>query len=70
MAEQLYLNNSVEGIGPADYWPLSSGNLNMLNETENVANYTNYAYLYDSPSVACTNSQVVNGNCGVEYVPG
>ena len=70
MAEQLYLNNSVEGIGPADYWPLSSGNLNMLNETENVANYTNYAYLYNSPSVACTNSQVVNGNCGVEYVPG
>ncbi len=70
MAEQLYLNNSVEGIGPADYWPLSSGNLNLLNETENVANYTNYGYLYDSPSVACTNSQVVNGNCGVEYVPG
>ncbi len=70
MAEQLYLNNSVEGIGPADYWPLSSGNLNLLNETENVANYTNYGYLYDSPSVACTNSQVVNGNCGVEYVSG
>ena len=70
MAEQLYLNNSVEGIGPADYWPLAAGNLDLLNETENIANYTNYGYLYDSPSVACTNSQVVNGNCGVEYVPG
>jgi hypothetical protein len=70
MAEQLYLNNSVEGISPADYWPLGSGNLNLLNETENVANYTNYGYLYYSPSVACTNSQVVDGNCGVEYIPG
>ena len=69
-AEQLYLNNSVEGISPADYWPLSSGNLNLLNETENIANYTGYAYLYNSPSVACSNSQVINGDCGVEYVPG
>ncbi|MEM0154490.1 MAG: hypothetical protein QW814_01495, partial [Methanothrix sp.] len=68
--EQLYLNNSVEGIAPADYWPLGEGNGNLLNETENLENFTNFGYLYDSAVVACTNSQVIDGSCGVEYVPG
>ncbi|MCL4404377.1 LamG domain-containing protein [Candidatus Marsarchaeota archaeon] len=69
-AEQLYLNNSVMGIAPADYWPLGEGNVNLLNETENLVNATNFGYLYDSAVVACTNTQVVEGACGVEYVPG
>jgi len=69
-AWQLYLNNSVEGISAADYWPLGEGNGNLLNETENIVNQSNYGYLYDSAVVACTNSQVVSGNCGVSYVPG
>jgi len=68
--EQLYLNNSVYGFAPKDYWPLGEGNGKMLNEAENLVNSTNFGYLYNSAVVACTNSQVMEGRCGVEYVPG
>ncbi len=69
-AIQLYDNNSVLGVAPADYWLLGTGNGNLLNESENIVNASNYALLYKDPVVACNQSFVVNGGCGAAYVPG
>ena len=66
-ALQLYLNNSVNGIAPLDYWPLGAGMNGLLNETQDIAG-GNTAYLYIG-NVICTNSQAVNGLCGPPYTP-
>ncbi|EET90424.1 MAG: LamG domain-containing protein [Candidatus Micrarchaeales archaeon] len=63
--DQLYLNNSVIGAQPAAYWPLSTGLNGTYNETPDVIS-GNTGYLY-SNGKACTESQVVDGFCGVEY---
>ncbi len=65
--QQLYLNNSVPGVAPIDYWPLGSGMNSLLNETPDiVGGKTGYFY---GNGAACTNSQVVNGQCGPSYTP-
>ena len=64
---QLYLNNSVNGIAPLDYWPLGTGMNGLLNETPDIVS-GNTGYLYGSSGL-CTNSQVVNGQCGPSYTP-
>ena len=65
--QQLYLNNSVPGVAPIDYWPLGTGINGLLNETPDiVGGKTGYFY---GNGAACTNSQVVNGQCGPSYTP-
>ncbi len=65
--QQLYLNNSVQGVTPVDYWPLGAGMNGLLNETSDIV-HGNTGYLYGN-GAACTNSQVVNGQCGPSYTP-
>ncbi|MCL4372226.1 LamG domain-containing protein, partial [Candidatus Marsarchaeota archaeon] len=69
-AAQLYMNNSVFGLAPAEYLPLGAGNAGMQNETVNLANYSDYAIMYSAPGFICTNNHFDYGSCGVEYVPG
>ncbi|MCL5262305.1 MAG: LamG domain-containing protein [Candidatus Marsarchaeota archaeon] len=65
--QQLYLNNSVLGVAQVAYWPLGSGMNGLLNETPDIVS-GNTGYLYGSSGL-CTNSQVVNGQCGPSYTP-
>jgi hypothetical protein len=67
--QDLYLNNSVPGVQPIAYWPLSGGLNGLLNVTPDViGGYT--GQLYGNPSGGmCTNSNVINGQCGVNYAP-
>ena len=67
-AEQLYLNNSVEGISPIAYWPLSGGLNGTYNVTPDITGNGFNGQLYsNATSQACRSKDVVNGMCGVEY---
>lgn len=62
----LYLNNSVLGVNPVSYWPLSGGTGGLENVTPNLVAGSSYGQLY--ASTMCTNANVINGACGVNYV--
>ena len=67
-ARQLYLNNSVEGISPIAYWPLSGGLNGTYNVTPDITGNGFNGQLYgNATSQACRSKDVVNGVCGVEY---
>jgi hypothetical protein len=67
-AEQLYLNNSVEGISPIAYWPLSGGLNGTYNVTPDITGNGFNGQLYsNATSQACRSKDVVDGMCGVEY---
>jgi len=61
-ALQLYLNNSVLGLRASNIWPLSTGAAGLMNQTINLVNVTNIGY------ISCTNANVINGACGVQFV--
>lgn len=59
--EQLYLNNSVNGITPIGYWPLSAPYNGMLNETGDMIG-NNIAVFYSRENL-CTTYEVAYGDC-------
>ncbi len=63
---ELYLNNSVSGISSISYWPLNGGIGGLMNVTPNLVSGSSYGQLY-SGSTICTNADVINGVCGVNY---
>lgn len=64
----LYLNNSVPGILPAAYYPLSGGLNGVLNVTPDTVSSASPGYLYGiSAGVACSSSSVYDGACGANY---
>ncbi len=64
--QDLYLNNSVPGVTPMAYWPLNGGTAGLMNVTPNLVSGSSYGQLY-SGSTICTNADVINGACGVNY---
>ncbi len=60
---QLYTNNSVNGIMPVAYWPLSSAS--NFNTTDDIVG-NNTGYLYNANGI-CTVAQVAQGKCGVTF---
>ena len=64
--QELYLNNSVSGVSPIGYWPLDGGIGGLMNVTPNLVSGSSYGQLY-SGSTICTNANVINGACGVNY---
>lgn len=62
----LYQNNSVSGVSPAAYWPLSSAYNGIYNQTQDtIGGFTGYAYNSAGP---CTNANVIGGTCGLRYI--
>ena len=57
---QLYTNDSVMGVAPVAWFPLSGGVGGLLNETPNLAFPNNIGYFG-----SCTSSNVINNQCGV-----
>ncbi len=65
--QSLYLNNSVSGMTPVSYWPLSVPYQGMLNQTHDVIGNNN-GYISNS-SGSCTVASMINGVCGASIVP-
>jgi hypothetical protein len=65
---QLYLNNSVAGLRPAGWWPLSSGYNGYTNQTGALAGTAAYEYGNGNP---CSEAQSLGlgSVCGVTYLP-
>ncbi len=62
---QLYLNNTVNGITPLGYWPLSSPFNGLANQTQDIA-HGNTGLFY-SGNVICSVSNTVSNACGAMY---
>ncbi|MDE1833289.1 MAG: LamG domain-containing protein [Candidatus Micrarchaeota archaeon] len=67
--QQLYQNDSVAGVGPTDWWPLSGAGFSssaLANQIVDSANSLNNGYMY-SNTLICTLSNSVMGQCGVGF---
>ncbi|MEM3020158.1 MAG: LamG-like jellyroll fold domain-containing protein [Candidatus Micrarchaeaceae archaeon] len=66
--KELYLNNSVAGISPIAYLPLSGGLNNTYNVTPDITGNGFNGYLYgNSTSKMCRSKDVVSGTCRAYY---
>ncbi len=64
----LYLNNTVPGVKPTAWWPLSSGNNGFTNQTFAITG--NYASEYANGNI-CTeaNALGIGSPCSVAFLP-
>ena len=61
-AQNLYLNDSVSGLSPVGYWPLTSSYEGMINQTPDTAG-GNTGSFYNSNGI-CTSKSVASNMCG------
>ena len=61
-ALELYLNNTVNGISPSGYWPLSSPLNGLENQTADIIGGNN-GYISNATGV-CSNANVISAKCG------
>ncbi len=64
--EQLYQNNTVNGITPVDYWPLASSYNGLFNQTPDIVSGS--TGLFYSSSVICTSASVVYNTCKLHFI--
>ncbi len=60
--QSLYLNNSISGVTPVAYWPLSVPYQGMLNQTQDIIGNNN-GYIRNSSGI-CTVKSMITGACG------
>lgn len=66
--QQLYQNNSVNGVNPVGYWPLSQYIYGTLNQTVDEA-LGNNGIFYNSSGHVCSDSNVLSGTCRAGISP-